>query len=72
MSSTAQLACNAAFGLFLVAFIVAAIVAIVNIPTPAVKPVGYAIQIVDGCEYLRFFSSNTHESLTHKGNCPNH
>lgn len=31
----------------------------------------HTIEVIDGCEYLRF-ASYGHDTITHKGNCKNH
>lgn len=34
-------------------------------------PFKYTIEIIDGCEYLRF-ETYCNDAITHKGNCKNH
>lgn len=37
----------------------------------AATPVKTTVEIIDGCEYLRY-PAYYHSAITHKGNCKNH
>lgn len=37
----------------------------------AAAPIKTAVEIIDGCEYLRY-PAYYHSAITHKGNCKNH
>lgn len=34
-------------------------------------PFEHTVEVIDGCEYLRF-ASYGHDTITHKANCKNH